>query len=36
MSLLEIQILEGMRSEKNLAPEPTLDYPLGKEIRKAG
>jgi len=36
MSLLEIQILEGMRREKNLAPEPTLDYPLGKEIRKAG
>jgi len=25
-----------MRREKNLAPEPTLDYPLGKEIRKAG
>ena len=36
MTLLEIQILEAMRKERGLSPEPTLDYPLGKEIRKAG
>jgi putative transposase len=33
MTLLDIHRLEAMRKERGLAPEPTLDYKLGKEVR---
>ena len=35
MTLLDIQRLETMRRERGLAPEPTLDYKLGREVRKS-
>jgi putative transposase len=35
MNIRDIQTLEAMRRERGLAPEPTLDYKLGREVRKS-